>query len=278
MNETRIQGTAESVETLTGLDDPTKAKEGRHTLLTVTFGIGVLALWQLAAFVGLIHPIIVPGPLDIARAFPEVVSAEYFWPNVRITLFQIGVGFVVATFVALALALAVSRWERVRATIYPYVIAIQSVPKIVFTPIFITWFGFGPPSKIVNAVVIAFFPLFINALSGLMQIDQEARRLMRSLTASNRQIFFKLSLPDAMPMILTGLRLCWTNSVIGVIVAEFIGANEGLGYLITLFNFQLRIARVFVLIIVLSVFTVTVYKIIERIERRVCFWAYDVDS
>lgn len=250
------------------------ATKWRKYPLTIGFGITVIGLWQLASHLGYIHPIIVPSPAQIAATVPEVFTAEYFLPNVRITLFNIAMGFVLATFIAISLAFIVSRWEAARVTIYPYIVAVQSVPKIVFTPIFVTWFGFGPPSKIVNAVVIAFFPLFINALSGLLQADQDARRMMRSLTANDRQIFFKLLLPGATPMILAGLRLCWTGSVIGVIVAEFIGANAGLGYLITLFNFQLEISRVFVLIIILSVFTVTIYKIIEKIERRVCFWAY----
>lgn len=253
----------------------TAIPSARRRLLVVGFGVAVFGLWELGAAVGILHPLIVPAPSDIIATIPEVVGAEYFLPNVRITFFEILAGFVLAAVIALALAILVARWEAARVTIYPYIIAVQSVPKIVFTPIFITWFGFGPSSKVVNAIVIAFFPLFINAMAGLMQVDRDAVRLLRSLTASQRQVFMKLLLPGAMPQILTGVRLCWTNAVIGVIVAEFIGASAGIGYLITLFNFQLQIARVFVLILMLSIFTVTVYKLIEAIEKRVCSWAYE---
>lgn len=251
-----------------------RPKTLRSRLLVLAISVALLALWELASYVGIFHRLIVPSPSSIIGEFPSVLTADYFLPNLRVTLFEIVVGFSLAVTSALTLALITVRWEPARSVIQPFVIAVQSVPKIVFTPIFITWFGFGPSSKIVNAAVIAFFPLFINTTTGLLQGDRDSVLLLRSMTASERQMFLKLSLPRALPMILAGLKVCWTLSVVGVIVAEFVGAEAGVGYIIQLFNFRLEIARVFVMIIVISAFTVIIYNIIEMVEHRVCFWAY----
>jgi len=163
-------------------------------------------------------------------------------------------------------------FSAVRATIYPYLVALQAPPKIVLAPIFITWFGFDQASKIAMAVVISFFPLFLNTLAGLSSVDPNAIKLMRSLTASKWQTFRYLLLPNALPTMMAGVKLCWTLVVLGVIVGEFVGASAGIGYLIYALNFQLDIAGVFSLILILSIFTLIIYQIIEWLEDRLVFW------
>jgi NitT/TauT family transport system permease protein len=121
-------------------------------------------------------------------------------------------------------------------------------------------------------VVMSFFPMFLNTLTGLTSVDPNAVKLMRSLTASRWQTFRFLLLPNALPIMMAGLKLCWTLAVTGVIVGEFVGASAGIGYLIYAMNFQLDIAGVFALIILLSLFTVVVYQLIEWAEAKIVFW------
>jgi NitT/TauT family transport system permease protein len=123
------------------------------------------------------------------------------------------------------------------------------------------------------AAVIAFFPMFLNMFIGLTQANREANKLFRALTASKSQTFLKLRLPGSLPFMFTGIKLGWTMSVIGVIVAEFLGARKGMGYLIQTYNFQLKMPEVFGLIIILSVLTVAVYKGLERVEAHWLFWS-----
>jgi NitT/TauT family transport system permease protein len=243
-----------------------------HRLLALGFGILVLAFWHVTTEFGLVHRLIIPSPTDTFWATGRVMSAEYFWPNVWVTLQEILWGFALGLASGVVLGVGVAMFETVRATIYPYLVALQAPPKIVLAPIFITWFGFDQPSKIAIAVVMSFFPMFLNTLTGLSSVDPNAVKLMKSLTAGRWKTFRYLLLPNALPIMMAGVKLCWTLAVLGVIVGEFVGASAGIGYLIYAMNFQLDIAGVFSLIILLSVFTLLVYQLIEWLESRVIFW------
>ena len=243
-----------------------------NRLLALGFGILVLAFWHVTTEFGMVHRLIIPSPIDTFWATGRVMSADYFWPNVSVTLQEILWGFALGLSSGVVLGVSVAMFETVRATIYPYLVALQAPPKIVLAPIFITWFGFDQPSKIAIAVVMSFFPMFLNTLTGLSSIDPNAVKLMTSLTAGRWKTFRYLLLPNALPIMMAGVKLCWTLAVLGVIVGEFVGASAGIGYLIYAMNFQLDIAGVFSLIILLSVFTLLVYQLIEWLESRIIFW------
>jgi NitT/TauT family transport system permease protein len=244
----------------------------RNRLLALGFGLFVIAVWHIATEYGFVHRLIIPSPVDTFWATGRVMSAQYFWPNVSVTLSEIAWGFAFGLSSGVIFGVLVAMFDTVRATIYPYLVALQAPPKIVLAPIFVTWFGFDQPSKIAIAVVMSFFPMFLNTLTGLSSVDPNAVKLMRSLTAGRWKTFRYLLLPNALPIMMAGVKLCWTLAVLGVIVGEFVGASAGIGYLIYAMNFQLDIAGVFSLIILLSVFTLVVYQFIEWLESRIIFW------
>jgi NitT/TauT family transport system permease protein len=244
----------------------------RNRLLALGFGLLVLAIWHISTEYGFVHRLIIPSPIDTFWATGRVMSAEYFWPNVGVTLSEIAWGFAIGLSSGVVFGVLVAMFDTVRATIYPYLVALQAPPKIVLAPIFVTWFGFDQPSKIAIAVVMSFFPMFLNTLTGLSSVDPNAVKLMRSLTAGRWKTFRYLLLPNALPIMMAGVKLCWTLAVLGVIVGEFVGASAGIGYLIYAMNFQLDIAGVFSLIILLSVFTLVIYQLIEWLESRIIFW------
>jgi len=249
-----------------------KKKVLANRVLAAGFGVFVLLVWGIATEGGFVHKLIIPSPIDTFWATGRVMSADYFWPNVWVTLQEILWGFAIGLASGTVLGVAVAMFDSVRATIYPYLVALQAPPKIVLAPIFVTWFGFDQPSKIAIAVVMSFFPMFLNTLTGLSSVDPNAVKLMRSLTAGRWKTFRHLLLPNALPIMMAGVKLCWTLAVLGVIVGEFVGASAGIGYLIYAMNFQLDIAGVFALIIILSVFTLVIYQLIEWLESRVVFW------
>lgn len=244
----------------------------RNRMLALGFGLMVIAIWHIATEAGWVHRLIIPSPIDTFWATGRVMSADYFWPNVSVTLSEIAWGFALGLSSGVLFGVLVAMFDTVRATIYPYLVALQAPPKIVLAPIFVTWFGFDQPSKIAVAVVMSFFPMFLNTLTGLSSVDPNAVKLMRSLTAGRWKTFRHLLLPNALPIMMAGVKLCWTLAVLGVIVGEFVGASAGIGYLIYAMNFQLDIAGVFSLIILLSVFTLIVYQLIEWLESRIIFW------
>lgn len=263
----------EAIERFVERENRRKLRERvQDRLMATGFGLFVLAVWHVATTWGFVHALIIPSPADTWRAALRVTAAHFFWPNALVTLSQILWGFAIGLCSGAALGVAVTMFRSVRASIYPYLVALQAPPKIVLAPIFITWFGFDQESKIAIAAVMSFFPIFLNTLTGLSSVDPNAVKLMKSLTASRWQTFRYLLLPNALPVMMAGVKMCWTLAVLGAIVGEFVGASAGIGYLIYAMNFQLDIAGVFSLIIILSLFTVVVYQIIELLEKRIVFW------
>lgn len=236
-------------------------------------GVGFLMLWQWVTETDLIHDFIAPSPTEIAAYLPELITSSYFHDNLAVTLQELLIGFAIGVSAGFMLGVLVSVSPVARAGLVPYVLALNAPPGIVFAPLFLTWFGFGMTSKIAMAVAGAFFPIFINTVAGLAEArNAEADKLMRSLTANKRQIFFKVRLPNAVPLIFAGVKLCWISASIGVVVAEFIGAEAGIGFMVQSFNFQLDIPGVYSLILLLSVSTAVVYWLLEFAERRWFSW------
>lgn len=238
--------------------------------------IGLLVVlmvgWELLSRVGFFHRVILPAPTDIWRDLLTLVSADYFPRHFWTTMYELSAGFAIGSGAALVGGVVVATLASVKRVLYPYIIGFQILPKIVLAPIFITWFGFGIESKVAMAVVICFFPTFINTIVGLESVDPEARRLMHSFRATRWQTFRKLALPHSLPMVFAGLKTSLTFAIIGAIVGEFVGSRTGLGYLITAYNFQLRTTYVFALILILSVLGLVLYLALAWAERRIVFW------
>ena len=137
--------------------------------------------------------------------------------------------------------------------LYPYIVMFQSLPKVALAPLIVIWFGLGLTSKVVNAALVAFFPLLVNTMVGLRSADEDRVSLMRSLAASDRQIFWMLRLPNALPFVMAGLDIAMIFALIGAIVGEFVGATAGLGMLIQSMNFTMDVSGQFSVLLILSV-------------------------
>ena len=267
-----------STDLAEALDSSKAAKRHKNWLYRlgiVLIGLAALGLWEILPRVGVVSEIVLPPFSEVASALWTLVQQPFFLTNLRITLQEILVGFVLGTAIGFLLGAALAVWPPVKRLTYAYVVSFQAVPKVVFAPLFVAWFGFGQASKIVMAVVISFFPVLINTMVGLTSVPADGVRLMRSLRASRTQTFRKLSLPHALPVISAGVKTALTFAVIGAIVGEFVGASEGLGHLLNLYNFQFRIDRVFAVIIVLSVIGAALYFLVEWIDRKLIFWRED---
>jgi NitT/TauT family transport system permease protein len=234
-----------------------------------------LGLWQLLPSTGVVSTIILPPLTDVVRALVELVTAGFFYNHLRVTLTEIFVGFFVGTAIGLIGGIALAVWKPVKRLTYPFVVGFQAIPKIVFAPLFIAWLGYGQSSKVAMAVVISFFPVLINTLVGLESVPQDAVKLMRSLRATPLQTFRKVSFPHALPLIFAGVKAALTFAVIGALVGEFVGASEGLGYLLDSYNFQLRVDSVFAVIVVLAVIGSALYFAVEWLDTKLIFWRED---
>jgi NitT/TauT family transport system permease protein len=244
-------------------------KEAVYSILLL---FSLLFLWEFLSRIGVFHPLILPAPSLVLVATFELITAGYFYPHFGVTLYETIAGFFIGSFLALVLGIIVSSNQTLYKVLNPFIVAFQVIPKIALAPIFITWFGFGPTAKVVMAITLCFFPTFVNTVVGLKSVDEESRLLFQSMVASKKDVFLKLSLPTALPFIFAGLKSSLTFALIGAIVGEFVGANEGLGMLLDTFNFQLDMASVYALIIVLSIIGLVLYLLIEWLDRKIVFW------
>jgi NitT/TauT family transport system permease protein len=146
------------------------------------------------------------------------------------------------------------------------------MPKVALAPLIIVWFGLGMTSKVIGAALVAFFPLMVNTIVGLRSAEEDRINLMRSLAASRLQIFWMLRLPNALPYIFAGLEIAMIFSLIGAIVAEFVGAQAGLGMLIQSMNYTMDVAGQFSVLLILSMLGLLLNGVVTEIRRRVLFW------
>ena len=231
-----------------------------------------VAAWEIISRTETVNPIILPPPSDIFVAFVDLIGQEYFWNAVRVTMIEVFAGFAIGCGIGLILGALIGMSSLIRVTLYPYAIIFNNLPRIALAPIFLTWFGFGLSSKIALAATICFFPALIAVVVGIDTVSSEAKTLMRSYGASRLKTFRSLTLPSSLPHIFAGLVNGMSLALIGAIVAEFVGASEGLGVLIKTFNFQLNVAESFAVIIALGVLGLGLFGIMEYLYRRIVFW------
>lgn len=236
-----------------------------YGLAVAMFAAGVLA-WEVIVRLASIPAFVLPAPSAIAAA--AVVDAALFRQHALVTLGEILLGYAVAAAGGLAIAVAIVRFRAVERLVYPYIVASQTVPKIAIAPLLIIWLGAGMLPKILIVAVTAFFPVTVNAVAGLRAADERSVELLRSVSATDAQMFVHLRVPYALPFIFAGLKLATTLSVLGAIVAEFMGASEGIGYLILSSTFNFEVARVFVSLVILIAIGVLFFGLISLLERR----------
>lgn len=231
-----------------------------------------IALWETICQLGLVNEIIVPAPSAVAVSLAGMLDEGFFWDATWVTMSETILGFLIGVALAWSIGTALGTFQWAKSAFYPIVVGFQITPRVALAPLFLTWFGFGLTSKVVMAATICFFPVLLNVLVGLETVDQNARIFMRSLGASRWEEYKKLVLPSSLPLIFAGIKNAITLALIGAIVAEFVGASRGMGVLIKSLNFQLDVAGGFAVIIVLMVFGLILYGIVELIDSRVVFW------
>lgn len=234
------------------------------------FMLGFLVVWEAAVDLFKVRPIILPAPSQVALAL--VQRWDVLFAHLLPTLWLTVLGFALSVVGGIAVAILVTYSEVLRKGLYPIIVVTQVVPKISIAPLFIVWFDTGLVSSTLLAFLIAFFPMVINTAAGLHIHDEDLLRMARAYMGSRWQIFLKIRLPNALPYIFAGMKISITLAVIGVIVAEFVASQEGLGYLIKLsgglFDTPLMLAS----IVVLSAMGLALYAIIAWAEKRVIYW------
>jgi len=238
-------------------------------LLSVLVFVGI---WQLIYSLMKLPAFILPSPAMVWNKFLETLKNGMWWHNLSYTLLELFLGLLIGSLSASILGYVLSKTITLEKLLSPFLVASQSVPVVAIAPLIIIWFGPGLLSKVLICGLTVFFPVLVNVLVGMRQVSQDLRELMRSLKANRWQMLTKLELPAALPVLLGGLRVGATLSVIGAIVGELVGSDRGLGYLINLGRGQFDTALVFVAVFSLIVLAASMYALVLLIEKRALVW------
>jgi ABC-type nitrate/sulfonate/bicarbonate transport system permease component len=237
------------------------------------FAVGVLTVWQLYVGISDVPESSLPSPTEIAQAGWE--QRQLLLDNTWVTVEEILIGFSVAIVLGVMLAMMIRSSRVVERALYPWLVVSQMVPVPAVAPIFVIWTGFDLRPKIMVIALVAFFPIAVNMIDGLRAADPQLLRLMRTLKASRWQRFRHAQLPASLPFLFSGLKVAAALSVIGAVFGEWVGASEGLGYLILVLNNATETATMFATIFLLAVIGITLFGLVILVERLLLPWYHD---
>jgi NitT/TauT family transport system permease protein len=229
-------------------------------------------LWENLVNILEVDEVVLPTPSRIGSALLAQLDNPLFWSNLRVTSQEAILGFAAAVIFAIIAGTFISQIKIVDKAFMPYLVGFQAIPKIALAPIFIVWFGYGMSSKVVMAATVAFFPILINIIEGLKSADNEQIRMLRVFGASRFQIFLKVQVPCALPFFFAGLDVGILLAILGAVVGEFLGAQEGLGAMVLLAQYNFEIPTMFALLIVLSLMGIIAHIIVKALQRKFAFW------
>jgi len=236
-----------------------------------TFGV-LLLLWQIIVWLRVYPPFLVPAPASVFEAFLQVVQDGTLSKHTLVTLHEMLLGLAIGLSIGTVLGYLLARIPLLESLLSPVIVAFQATPIVAYAPLLIVWFGTGPTSKIITCAVIVFFPALMNTMVGLRNVPGSLRDLMRSLRASRWQMFIKLELPAALPVLLTGLKTSATLAVIGAVVGEFVSQGSGLGFLVTIARNQYNTPLVFVAVFTMTALALSLYSLVSLLEWRLLAW------
>jgi len=234
----------------------------------------LLLVWEISCRVLGIPSYLLPSPSAIATRLHDKI--DLYPRHTWVTLYETLAGFVLAIIVGVVSAAIIVMTPAVRDVIMPILLIAQLVPKVAIAPILLVWFGYGLLPKVIIAFLVAFFPIIVNMASGLTAVERELLELGRSLDASRWQIFWKFRVPAALPELFSGMKVAITLAVTGAVIGEFVGGNEGLGYLIIIANQELDTPLAFAALLILSIAGIILYALIELAERLMIPWSATV--
>jgi NitT/TauT family transport system permease protein len=238
--------------------------------------LAFIGIWQGVSSSGIVSPIILPSPLEtwnhLVFVGDNLATGGYMLAALWITLQQLLLAFGLAILIGFSLGVVVGETAFGERAVMPYLVAIDTMPKVAFAPLFIAWLGFGIESKVALATFIATFPIVVGTAAGLHAADENARMLFRTMGASRWQTLTKMKLPTGMPQFFTGLKIASVGVMAGVITGEFLGGGKGFGELIRIASHNLDTGRVFALILYLSVIGLVTFGLVAWTQRKVVFW------
>jgi len=237
----------------------------------ISFGVALLIWWLVTRLAGL-PAFILPSPLQVAVRFGKALLDGSLLSNTLVTLTEVLLGLLAGTVTAVVLGYFIAKSRLFERLVAPYLVATQAIPIVAIAPLLVIWFGPGIFSKVLICALIVFFPVLVNTVVGVRAVPKPLHDLMGSLYATPSQTLRYLELPAALPILLGGLRIGATLSVIGAVVGELVGSDQGLGFLVNVARGQYDTALVFVAVFTLILLALVLYGIVAFAESKLLVW------
>ncbi len=231
---------------------------------------GVIVFWELAVHMFDIPSYILPSPSASISALIQ------YWDVIKVNLFttlrEIGIGFGMTVVISIPIATLISYSRTFEKTLYPFMVFLQLIPKVAIGPLFVVWFGFGQMPKILMVFLLSFFPLLMDTVAGLKSLNGRLYYMARTMSDSEWKFYWKIKLPNALPHIFSGLKTSISMATVGAVVAEFLGSDSGLGYLLLRANGDINTKLLFAILIVLCIMGMVFFGAVEILEKKLIPW------
>ncbi|WP_072775332.1 ABC transporter permease [Desulfitobacterium chlororespirans] len=231
----------------------------------------LLIFWYLATLLEMVPKFMLPSPGDVIRAlagsFPELMK------HAQITLTEAFIGLILSILLAFWIALLMDRFDALYKAFHPILVITQTIPTVAIAPLLVLWLGYDMAPKITLVVLTCFFPMTIALLGGFKSSDQDAMNLMRAMGAKKWQIYRYIKLPNALPGFFSGLRISVSYSIVGAVIAEWLGGNSGLGVYMTRVRKSYSFDKMFAVIFLIIILSLVLMKCVELLERKAMPWA-----
>ena len=239
---------------------------------TIALAVVVLTLWQVAVVALKVPGYILPTPTAVVNALLNGIQARLYGPHVSATLSAMLIGYGIGAGTGIVVGGLLAEFRPLERTVFPYIVAIQSVPKIALAPLFVMWLGYGLNSKVVMVALICFFPMVVNTMTGIASADRDRVDIVTTMTATRWQVFWHVRLPSAAGAIFAGLQVSVVLALIGALVGEFVGSDAGLGNLIQASQASLDTAGMFAVLVILAMIGIVATSLVRLAHRKVVFW------
>ena len=228
--------------------------------------LGIVMLWQILSVTGVVPAFMLPSPVDVVKAF--VTDIGTLCSHAGYTLLEALVGMAISILLGFGAAWLMDRFTYVKKALYPILVITQTVPSIAIAPLLVLWFGFGLSPKIILIVIVCFFPLAVGFLDGFASADEDEIKLLRSMGASNIQIFRHLKIPHSMPHFFAGLKVSSSYCIVSAVISEWLGGTNGLGVYMTRVRKSYAFDKMFAVIILTSALSILLMWLISLLEKK----------
>lgn len=247
-----------------------KRRLNTDKLYAPVFILLLLAVWQLVVQTGIVPAYMLPSPLQVMKALIKDINLilDHSW----VTLIEAALGLLFGILLGFAFALIMDMFGKVYKALYPVIIFSQTIPTVAIAPLLVLWFGYEMTPKIILIIIVTFFPITMGLLEGFKSADKDQIKLLKSMGASDFQIFRYIKLPGSLPHFFSGLKISAAYSVVGAVIAEWLGGFKGLGVYMIRVKKSFSFDKMFAIIIVISILSLLLMKAINLLQKKMTPW------